>query len=59
VAKGARVEKGAPLVVVESMKMEVAVEAPCDGVVVDVPCREGRPVTAGQVLVVLGPGNAP
>jgi urea carboxylase len=52
VAVGERVEAGATLVIVESMKMEVSVEAPCAGVVVDVSCREGRPVSAGQTLVV-------
>jgi urea carboxylase len=53
VTAGDHVEAGAPLVIVESMKMEVVVEAPCAGTVVDVPCREGRTVSAGQTLVVL------
>jgi urea carboxylase len=52
VAVGERVEAGATLVIVESMKMEVSVEAPCAGIVVEVSCREGRPVSAGQTLVV-------
>ncbi len=50
---GVRVEAGAPLVIVESMKMEVTVEAPCAGTVVEVLCREGKPVNAGQAVVVL------
>ena len=53
VKSGDRVEAGTPIVIVESMKMEVSVEAPCSGTVIDVPCREGRPVNAGQTLVVL------
>jgi urea carboxylase len=53
VEPGTKVSAGAPLVVVESMKMEVTVEAPCAGTVIDVVCREGRPVSAGQAVVVL------
>jgi urea carboxylase len=53
VERGARVEQGAPLVIVESMKMEVTVEAPFAGTIVDVMCKEGRPVNAGQTLVVV------
>jgi urea carboxylase len=53
VEAGMRIELGAPLVVVESMKMEVTVEAPCAGTVVDVLCRQGRPVSAGQTLVIV------
>jgi biotin carboxyl carrier protein len=43
------------------MKMEVTVEAPCAGTVIDVLCREGRPVSAGQAVVVLrdDPGKSP
>jgi urea carboxylase len=50
---GTKVEAGAPLVVVESMKMEVTVEAPCAGTVAEVLCREGKPVSAGQAVVIL------
>jgi urea carboxylase len=53
VERGMRIDRGAPLVIVESMKMEVVVEAPCDGIVLDVLCREGKPVAAGQPLIVL------
>jgi urea carboxylase len=53
VERGARVEQGSPLVIVESMKMEVTVEAPFAGTIVDVVCKEGRPVNAGQTLVVV------
>jgi urea carboxylase len=55
VEPGAEVRAGAPLVIVESMKMEVAVAAPCDGAVLAVTCREGRPVNAGQRLALLQP----
>ena len=53
VSSGMVVETGSPLVIVESMKMEVVVTAPFKGVVLSVLCREGRPVGAGQPLVLL------
>ena len=53
VAPGASVSAGDPLVIVESMKMEIIVSAPCDGTVADLRCAEGRPVAIGQTLVVL------
>ena len=53
VGKGARVKEGDVLVVVESMKMEMSVHAPADGIVADVRCAEGRPVALGQTLIVL------
>jgi biotin carboxyl carrier protein len=43
--------------IVESMKMEIAVESPVDGVVVEVVTGEGKPIAPGQpVLVVRSPG---
>jgi len=53
VEEGAAVKQGDPLVVVESMKMEFAVLAPCDGRVHRIFCREGGQVAAGQDLLVL------
>ena len=53
VAVGERFTRGAPLVVVEAMKMEVPIEAEQDGEVVEVLCGAGAAVTAGQVLVVV------
>jgi len=53
VTKGKRVKEGDLLVVVESMKMEMAVHAPADGIVNDVRCAEGRAVSLGQTLIVL------
>lgn len=53
VEEGAAVKQGDPLVIVESMKMEFAVLAPCDGRIHKVFCREGGQVSAGQDLLVL------
>jgi urea carboxylase len=50
---GDTVEAGAPLVIVESMKMEINVNAPCGGKVLKIFCREGGQVAAGQDVVVL------
>jgi urea carboxylase len=50
---GDKVKAGDPLVIVESMKMEFSVAAPCDGTVYKVFCREGGQVSAGQDLLVL------
>ncbi|HMA00713.1 MAG TPA: carboxyltransferase domain-containing protein, partial [Steroidobacteraceae bacterium] len=52
-AVGQHVKAGDILVTVESMKMELPVTAPADGVVVQVRCAEGRAVTVAQTLVVL------
>ena len=50
---GVRVDEGTPLVVLESMKMEVTVSATRAGTVREIRCAEGRPVNAGETLVVL------
>jgi urea carboxylase len=53
VQAGARVARGEVLVVLESMKMEIAIESPSAGVVADVLVAEGRAVAPGQALVAL------
>jgi urea carboxylase len=52
-ALGQSVKAGDILVTVESMKMELPVTAPVDGLVSQVRCAEGRAVTVAQTLVVL------
>ncbi len=52
-ADGDKVKAGDALVIIESMKMEFSVTAPCDGTVYKVFCREGGQVSAGQDLLVL------
>jgi urea carboxylase len=55
---GSRVARGEVLLVLESMKMEIAIEAPSAGVVLEVLVAEGRAVTPGQPLVALSVGAA-
>ena len=51
--QGDVVSKGAPLVVLEAMKMEHQIVAPKDGTVVKVNCVEGELVQPGVDLVEL------
>jgi urea carboxylase len=53
VEAGATVSEGQPLVILESMKMEVTVVATRAGKVREVRCVEGRPVAAGETLIVI------
>ncbi len=53
VALGQRVAAGDTLVVVEAMKMEIAVEADAPGRVRQLLCRQGKAVQAGRAIVVL------
>jgi acetyl-CoA carboxylase biotin carboxyl carrier protein len=41
------------MVILESMKMEMPVEAEDDGKVAEIRCEEGQSVSEGDVLVVL------
>jgi urea carboxylase len=50
---GDRVKRGQTLLVVESMKMEIAVEAPSDGVIAELLVAEGRAIAPGQRVAVL------
>jgi urea carboxylase len=50
---GARAEAGAALIVIEAMKMEIAVQAEQSGTVVELRCQRGQPVAAGETLLVL------
>ena len=53
VKEGETVSEGQTLVILESMKMEMPVEAPADGKVEKIACTEGQAVNEGDVLVVL------
>lgn len=51
VEPGQAVKQGEPLIVVEAMKMELMVAAPCDGTVIRISCQQGRPVGPGDALL--------
>jgi urea carboxylase len=53
VQAGSVVAQGDVIVIVESMKMEIAIESPLAGVVTEVLVGEGRAVSAGQRVVVI------
>lgn len=51
---GQQVSAGDTLVILESMKMEMPVEATDGGTVKEIRCAEAQSVNEGDVLVVLG-----
>lgn len=53
VAAGATVAAGDTLMILESMKMEIPVDAPVAGTVSQMPVVESEVIKEGQVLVVL------
>lgn len=52
-AIGDTIEDGDEVVILESMKMEMPVEAEDDGRVAEIRCSEGQSVKEGETLVVL------
>ncbi len=50
---GDKVAEGDSVITLESMKMEMPVEAEDEGTVTEILVEEGQPVTEGDVLVVL------
>jgi biotin carboxyl carrier protein len=58
VSTGEEVSKGANLLLLEAMKMEIRVQAPQDGVVTSVPVSAGQSVNRDQALVeITGSGH--
>jgi propionyl-CoA carboxylase alpha chain len=53
VPEGERVRKGQTILVIEAMKMEHRVAAPCDGVVEKLLTQPGAVVAAGQVVAIV------
>jgi len=54
---GQSVKAGDTLVLVESMKMELPVTAPLDGVITQLRCSEGRAVAVAQTLLIIRPND--
>lgn len=53
VKPGDEIAEGDTVVILESMKMEMPVEAEDDGVVKEILCQEGQSVSEGDALVVI------
>jgi 3-methylcrotonyl-CoA carboxylase alpha subunit len=58
VAAGDAVTKGQRLAIVEAMKMEHVLTAPCDGVVTEAEGEPGQQVAQGARLVAIGPAGS-
>jgi urea carboxylase len=52
-AAGDKITRDQPLVILESMKMEISVFSTEPGEVVEIRCTEGRPVNAGDIIAVI------
>jgi len=57
-AAGAQVKRGQGLIVLESMKMEHTLAAPCDGVLAELTCAVGEQVAPGKLLGTVIPAKA-
>ncbi len=57
VAEGDAVTKGTPLLVMEAMKMEMTLTAPCDGIVTGLTVTAGERVPEGTLLLRLKTGD--
>ena len=57
VAVGQQVAEGDELVILESMKMEIPVLAPVDGIVAEVALSAGATVAEGDLVAVIDSGD--
>lgn len=57
-AQGQSVSSGDVLLVIESMKMEIPVEAPASGVLRELRVTEGQVIAEGDVVAVIGAPTA-
>ncbi|PHM70589.1 urea carboxylase [Xenorhabdus sp. KJ12.1] len=58
VKSGDDVEEGQPLIIVEAMKMELAIHAPQAGRVTKIICQPGSAISPGDALLWLGAGDS-
>ncbi len=52
-AVGDRVEEEDVILIIESMKMEIPVEAPCAGKIIEIRVQEGEAVEEGAILALI------
>ena len=52
---GSQIKQDEPLMIIESMKMEIPVESTCDGVVSELCVAEEDPIEEGQVVALVEP----
>ena len=50
---GKEVSEGDTILILESMKMEIPLESPCDGTLVEIILAEGDPVIEEQVVAII------
>jgi len=54
VEAGARVDEEDEVLVIESMKMQIPITAPCGGTIADIRVKPGDTVQEGDILLVFG-----
>jgi biotin carboxyl carrier protein len=54
VNKGDSVKKGDNIVVLESMKMQIAIKSPKDGVIKELRVKEGQSISRNDIVAILG-----
>ena len=52
-AVGDKVETDDVIMIIESMKMEIPVEAPCDGTISEIRVAEGDSIEEGMILAMI------
>ncbi len=52
---GSQIKQDEPLMIIESMKMEIPVESTCDGIVTELCVGAEEPIEEGQVVALVEP----
>lgn len=53
VSEGEKVSEGNELLIMESMKMEIPIISPCDGVIKEIKVKEGDSLPEGEITVII------